>query len=204
MCTVELARRLDLGLDNLRLETWRGTASPDPGARRLRRRALVLAVLAPALEQARIADVWLPVRPVTRRRWPNGRITHDELKATEGAGGADALPYLNPGRYVGAAQPMVQACGWRCPATAAHARGTGRAHPARRARLQRECRPRDLDGHLQQFGIRCRARVSLRSNTGSRWFPTGEFMDNVGHVIGGTDVEQFADTTADGDQFALF
>jgi hypothetical protein len=30
----------------------------------------------------------------------------------------------------------------------------------------------------------------------------GEFMANVTHVIGGTGVEKFADTTADGDQFA--
>ena len=31
-----------------------------------------------------------------------------------------------------------------------------------------------------------------------------EFMACVGHVVGGTGVEEFTDATADGEQFALF
>lgn len=31
-----------------------------------------------------------------------------------------------------------------------------------------------------------------------------EFMALIGQAVGGTDVEQFADTTGDGDQYALF
>lgn len=31
-----------------------------------------------------------------------------------------------------------------------------------------------------------------------------EFMALIGHAVGGTDVEDFVDTTADGDQFTLF
>ena len=70
--------------------------------------ALVLSrVLAPALELARARDVWLPVRPVTRRRWPNGRITHDELKPLKALAARMPCPYQNPGRYVGG-RPMVQ------------------------------------------------------------------------------------------------
>ena len=64
-------------------------------------------VLAPALERARERDVWLPVRPVTRRRWPNGRVTHDELKPLKALAARMPCPYLNLGRYVGG-RPMVQ------------------------------------------------------------------------------------------------
>ncbi|OBH18890.1 DNA polymerase III subunit epsilon, partial [Mycobacterium sp. E1715] len=82
MCTVELARRLDLGIDNLRLETlaahWGVTQERPHDAFD---DALVLTgVLASALRRARERDIWLPVHPVTRRRWPNGRVTHDELR----------------------------------------------------------------------------------------------------------------------------
>ena len=82
MCTVELTRRLSLGTENLRLETL----AAHWGVTQLRPHdafddALVLSrVLTPAVERARELDVWLPVRPVTRRRWPNGRVTHDELR----------------------------------------------------------------------------------------------------------------------------
>src|SRR6202012_2682949 len=82
MCTIELARRLDLGVDNLRLETlaahWGVTQQRPHDAFD---DALVLTgVLASGVGGARERDVWLPVHPVTRRRWPNGRITHDELR----------------------------------------------------------------------------------------------------------------------------
>ncbi|HMZ15877.1 MAG TPA: exonuclease domain-containing protein, partial [Mycobacterium sp.] len=77
MCTVELARRLKLGLDNLRLETLaRHWDISQTRAHDAFDDALVLSrVLSPALQRAREHDIWLPVRPVTRRRWPNGRVT---------------------------------------------------------------------------------------------------------------------------------
>src|ERR1700739_2662994 len=82
MCTLELARRLDLGIDNLRLETlaahW-GVIQERPHD--AFDDALVLTgVLASALERARARDIWLPVHPGNRRRWPHGRGPHAERR----------------------------------------------------------------------------------------------------------------------------
>ena len=82
MCTVELARRLDLDVDNMRLETL----AAHWGVSQIRPHdalddALVLAhILKPALVRARERRVWLPLRPVERRHWPSGLVTHDELR----------------------------------------------------------------------------------------------------------------------------
>ncbi len=108
MCTVELARRCGLGVENLRLETL----AAHWGVAQLRPHdafddAVVLSrVLAAALERARARDVWLPVRPVTRRRWPNGRVTHDELRPLKALASRMSCRYPNPGRYVGG--PLVR------------------------------------------------------------------------------------------------
>ncbi len=102
MCTVELARRCGLGVENLRLETL----AAHWGVAQLRPHdafddAVVLTrVLSAVLERARACDVWLPVRPVTRRRWPNGRVTHDELRPLKALASRMACPYPNPGRYI--------------------------------------------------------------------------------------------------------
>ena len=47
--------------------------------------------------------IWLPVRPVGRRLWPNGTITHEELRPLKMLASRMPCPYLNPGRYVGVA-----------------------------------------------------------------------------------------------------
>ena len=109
MCTVELARRLDLGVENLRLETLaRHWNVPQTRAHDAFDDALVLSrVLAPALERARERDIWLPVRPVGRRLWPNGTITHEELRPLKMLASRMPCPYLNPGRYV-SGEPLVQ------------------------------------------------------------------------------------------------
>ena len=109
MCTVELARRLDLGVENLRLETLaRHWDVPQTRAHDAFDDALVLSrVLAPALERARDRDIWLPVRPVSRRLWPNGTITHEELRPLKMLASRMPCPYLNPGRYV-RGEPLVQ------------------------------------------------------------------------------------------------
>ena len=109
MCTVELARRLDLGLENLRLETlarhWNVTQTRAHDAFD---DALVLSrVLTSALKRARERDVWLPVRPVKRRRWPNGAVTHEQLRPLKMLASRMPCPYLNPGRYRRDA-PLVQ------------------------------------------------------------------------------------------------
>jgi DNA polymerase-3 subunit epsilon len=205
MCTMELARRLELGLDNLRLETlahhW--------GVTQIRPHdafddALVLSrVLAPALDRARERDVWLPVRPVTRRRWPNGRVTHDELKPLKALAARMPCPFLNPGRYIGG-RPMVQ--------------GMRVALSSEVARTHEELVERILHAGLaysenvdpETSMVVCNEANPLQGKgftareIGVPVVSDGEFMDNVGHVIGGTGVEEFTDTTVDGDQFALF
>lgn len=109
MCTVELARRLELGLQNLRLETLaRHWGVPQTRAHDAFDDALVLSrVLWPALQRARQRDVWLPVRPVSRRRWPNGTVTHEELRPLKALASRMPCPYLNPGRYRSGG-PLVQ------------------------------------------------------------------------------------------------
>ncbi len=205
MCTVELSRRLELGLDNLRLETlaqhWGVTQTRAHDAFD---DALVLSrVLSPALDRARDRDVWLPVRPVTRRRWPNGRITHEELKPLKALAARMPCPYLNPGRYIGG-RPLVQ--GMRVALSSEVLRTheelverilhAGLAYsesvdPETSLVICNEASPTQGKGYVaREIG------VPVVSD--------GEFMDNVGHVIGGTDIEAFTDTTADGAQFALF
>jgi len=205
MCTVELARRLGLGTDNLRLETlathW-GVAQQRPHD--AFDDALVLTrVLGVALEQARERDVWLPVRPVTRRRWPNGRITHDELRPLKMLASRMPCPYLNPGRYV-RGRPLVQ--GMRV-ALAAEVQRTHdelverilHAGLAYSDAVERETslvvcnepRPRHGKGYLaRELGV---PMVS-----------DAHFMDCVGAVVGGTAVEDFAEAHDVGEQFALF
>jgi DNA polymerase III subunit epsilon len=205
MCTVELTRRLDLGLENLRLETlarhW-GVAQTRPHD--AFDDALVLSrVLAPALRRAVERDVWLPVRPTTRRRWPNGQVTHDELRPLKALASRMTCPYQNPGRYV-RGRPLVQgmriALSTECVRTheeiverILHA---GLAYcdtvdPETSLVICNESSPQQGKGYVaRELGVPV--------------VPDGEFMDNVARVVGGTGVEEFTDATANGDQFALF
>ncbi|MCV7247103.1 DEDDh family exonuclease [Mycobacterium koreense] len=109
MCTVDLARRLDLGLDNLRLETLAAHLQvPQSKAHDALDDALVLSrVLDPMLRRARERDVWLPVRPVSRQRWPNGHVTHAALEPLKKWAARQPGPFVNPGRYV-PGRPLVQ------------------------------------------------------------------------------------------------
>ena len=205
MCTVELSRRLELGLDNLRLETlaqhWGVTQTRPHDAFD---DALVLSrVLAPALDRARQRQVWLPVRPVTRRRWPNGRITHEELKPLKALAARMPCPYLNPGRYIGG-RPMVQ--------------GMRVALSSEVVRTHEELVERILHAGLaysesvdpETSMVICNEASPTQGKgyaareIGVPVVSDGEFMDSVSHVIGGTGVEEFTDATADGQQFALF
>jgi DNA polymerase-3 subunit epsilon len=205
MCTVELARRLELGIDNLRLETlaahW-GVAQRRPHD--AFDDALVLTrVLAAALERARDRDVWLPVRPVTRRRWPNGRVTHDELRPLKVLASRLPCPYLNPGPYV-RGRPLVQ--GMRV-ALAAEVR---RTHEELVERILHAglayTEAVDLDTSL----VVCNesrpehGKGYLARELGVPLVSDAQFMDCVGTVAGGTGVEEFIDTADVGKQFALF
>ena len=166
--------------------------------------ALVLSrVLAPALDRARQREVWLPVRPVTRRRWPNGRITHEELKPLKALAARMPCPYLNPGRYIGG-RPMVQ--------------GMRVALSSEVVRTHEELVERILHAGLaysesvdpETSMVICNEASPTQGKgyaareIGVPVVSDGEFMDNVSHVIGGTGVEEFTDATADGEQFALF
>lgn len=204
MCTVELARRLELGVDNLRLETL----AAHWGVTQLRPHdafddaAVLSRVLAAALERARESDVWLPVRPVIRRRWPNGRVTHDELRPLKALASRMPCPYVNPGRYV-RGRPLVQ--GMRV-ALAAEVRRTheelverilhaGLAYSDAVDRetslvVCNETRPEHGKGYLAR-----ELDVPMVSDA--------QFMNSVSGVVGGTSIEDFVAPAVD-QQFALF
>lgn len=205
MCTVELARRLELGVDNLRLETlaahWGVTQERPHDA--FDDAMVLTGILGPALERARDRDIWLPVRPVTRHRWPNGRVTHDELRPLKALAARMPCPYLNPGRYV-RGRPLVQ--GMRV-ALAAEVRRTheelvermlyaGLAYSDDVDRetslvVCNEAAPEQGKGyHALQLGVPVVSDV--------------QFMDGVGAVVGGRSMEEFADTAMVDEQFALF
>ena len=205
MCTVELARRLDLGIDNLRLETlaahWGVTQERPHDAFD---DALVLTgVLASALERARERDIWLPVHPVTRRRWPNGRVTHDELRPLKVLASRMPCPYLNPGPYV-RGRPLVQ--------------GMRVALAAEVARTHEELVERILHAGLAYSDAVDRETSLVVCNDatpeqgkgyhalqlGVPVLSDAQFMDHVGTVIGGTNMEEFTDVTAVDRQLALF
>ncbi|MCV7430156.1 DEDDh family exonuclease [Mycolicibacterium bacteremicum] len=205
MCTVELARRLNLGTENLRLETlarhW--------GATQLRPHdalddALVLAqILKPALVQARERKAWLPIRSVSRRIWPSGQVTHDELRPLKVLAARIPCTFQNPGPYV-AGRPLVQ--------------GMRVALSAEMSRTHEEVIERILHAGLayaenvdQQTSLVVCNEPAPEQGKGYQAAELGiplvtdaAFMAMVDRVVGGTDVEDFTDATGDGDQFALF
>lgn len=205
MCTVELARRLDLGLDNLRLETLaRHWDVEQTRAHDAFDDALVLSrVLAPALHRARERDAWLPVRPVTRRRWPNGRVTHDELRPLKMLASRMPCPYVNPGPYV-RGEPLVQGMRVALSAKVKHTHEelverilhaglayTDAVDPETSLVVCNESRPEQGKGyHARELG------VPVVSDE--------QFMDNVGSVADGTGIDEFVQSVDQGQQFALF
>ena len=205
MCTVELARRLDLGIDNLRLETlaahWGVTQERPHDA--FDDAVVLTGVLASALERARQRDIWLPVHPVTRRRWPNGRVTHDELRPLKVLASRMPCPYLNPGHYV-CGRPLVQ--GMRV----ALAAEVGRTHEELVERiLHAGLAYRDaVDGETSLVVCNDPApdqgKGYLARQLGVPVISDAQFMDSIRAVIGGTSMEEFIDTTTVDQQLALF
>lgn len=205
MCTVELSRRLELGVENLRLETlaahWGVTQMKPHDALD---DALVLAqILKPALARARERAAWLPVRSVSRRTWPNGQITHDELRPLKMLASRLPCPYANPGRFV-AGRPLVQ--GMRVALSAEVNRTheemierivhTGLAYtdavdPETSLVVCNESEPEHGKGYqATELGV---PRVA-----------DADFMGLTDGVLGGTDIEEFSDAARDGGQYALF
>jgi DNA polymerase-3 subunit epsilon len=205
MCTVELTRRLELGTENLRLETLAGHW----GITQMKPHdalddAMVLAqILKPVLVRARERKVWLPLRPVTRRCWPNGQVTHEELRPLKMLASRLPCPYLNPGRFV-AGRPLVQ--GMRVALSAEVTRTheelierivhAGLAYadtvdPETSLVICNESDPEHGKGYLaHELG------VPLVSDA--------DFMGCLDAVVGGTGIEEFTDATLAGEQFALF
>jgi len=205
MCTVELARRLDLGIDNLRLETlaahWGVTQERPHDAFD---DALVLTgVLASALDRARERDIWLPVHPVTRRRWPSGRVTHDELRPLKVLASRMPCPYLNPGPYA-PGRPLVQ--GMRV-ALAAEVR---RTHEELVERILHAGLAYSDAVDLETSLVVCndsapdQGKGYLARKLGVPVVTDAQFMDSVRAVIGGTNMEEFVDVTTVDEQLALF
>jgi DNA polymerase-3 subunit epsilon len=205
MCTVELTRRLELGTENLRLETlashWGITQMKPHDALD---DAMVLAqILKPVLVRARERKVWLPVRPVSRRHWPNGQVTHEELRPLKMLASRLPCSHVNPGRFV-AGRPLVQ--GMRVALSAEVTRTheelierivhaglayTDAVDPETSLVICNEAAPEHGKGYqAHELGVPlvCDA----------------DFMEILDTVVGGTDIEEFTDTTLSGDQFALF
>jgi len=208
MCTLELARRLDLGLANLRLQTlaahWGIVQTRAHDA--LDDARVLAGVLEPALQRARERDVWLPVRPVTRRRWPNGRITHDELRPLKALAARMPCAYLNPGRYV-RGRPLVQ--------------GMRVALSAECTRTHEELVERILHAGLAYSDV-VDTNTSLvicnnESPEQGKGYQARELgvptvtdehfmacIGLVGGVVQGTGIEQFVDVGVAGEQISLF
>ena len=205
MCTVELTRRLELGTENLRLETLAGHW----GITQMKPHdalddAMVLAqILKPVLVRARERKVWLPLRPVSRRYWPNGHVTHEELRPLKMLAARLPCVYLNPGRFV-AGRPLVQ--GMRVALSAEVARTheelierivhaglafTDTVDPETSLVVCNEPTPEQGKGFQA-----CELGIPLVSDA--------DFMACLDAVVGGTSIEDFTDTTLAGDQFALF
>ncbi len=205
MCTVELARRLDLGLENLRLETLaRHWDIPQTRAHDAFDDALVLSrVLAPALERARDRDVWLPVRPVSRRLWPNGVVTHEELRPLKMLASRMPCPYLNPGRYQRGG-PLVQ--GMRVALSAE----VNRTHEELVERiLHAGLAYADAVGPETSLVI-CNEPLAEHGKgyqareLGVPTVSDEQFMNSVGVVADGTGIDAFEQSVDQGQQFALF
>ena len=205
MCTVELARRLDLGLANLRLETLAGHW----GISQMRPHdalddAMVLAqILKPVLVRARERRVWLPVHPVTRRSWPNGRVTHDELHPLKVVAARRPCPYANPGRFV-PQRPLVQ--GMRVGLAGVQ----GRTYEEVLERILHAglAYTDTVDQHTSL--IVCdetspeQGKGYQAAGLGVPLVCTADFIDLLDTVVGGADIEAFTDTTTVDDQFTLF
>jgi DNA polymerase-3 subunit epsilon len=205
MCTVELTRRLDLGLGNLRLESLaRHWDIPQTRAHDAFDDALVLSrVLTPALLRARDRDVWLPIRPVSRRRWPNGAVTHEELRPLKMLAARMPCPYLNPGRYRRGG-PLVQ--GMRV-ALAAEVKRTHEelverilhAGLAYTDAVDPETSLVICNEPLAEQGKGFQAR-----EMGVPTVSDEQFMRSIAAVSGGVGIDQFEQPVERGQQFALF
>ena len=205
MCTVELARRLDLGTENLRLDTlaahWGITQIKPHDALD---DALVLAeILKPVLARARERRAWLPVRAVTRRAWPNGRITHDELRPLKVVAARMACRYANPGRFV-AGRRLVQGMRVALAAEVSH------THEELIERILHAGLAYTDAVDLHTSLVVCddpkpaQGKGYQATELGVPLVGDAEFIRSLDAVIGGPTIDEFSDRSALDDQFMLF
>lgn len=205
MCTVELARRCDLGLDNLRLETL----AAHWGVTQIRPHdalddAMVLAqILKPVLVRAHERRKWLPVHPVTRRRWPNGRVTHEELRPLKVLAARMPCPYANPGRFV-ADRPLVQGMRVGVAAEVCHTH----EELVERILAAGLAYTDAVDVHTSLVvcddAAPAQGKGYQAGELGVPLLGSEEFLERLRSVIGGSAVEEFTEQSPAGDQFALF
>ncbi|MGV0743027.1 DEDDh family exonuclease [Mycolicibacterium sp. XJ870] len=205
MCTVELARRLELGTENLRLETlaahW-GVSQMKPHDA-LDDAQVLAQILKPTLARARDRKVWLPLREVSRRRWPNGQVTHEELRPLKLLASRLPCAYVNPGPYV-PGRPLVQ--------------GMRVALSAEVVRTHEELVERILHAGLAYTDAVDVATSLVVCNEptpehgkgyqaielGVPLVSDADLLRHLDNVIGGAGIEEFTDTTPSGDQYTLF
>ncbi|KRE26849.1 DNA polymerase III subunit epsilon [Mycobacterium sp. Soil538] len=205
MCTVELARRLALGLENLRLETL----AAHWGVTQMRPHdalddAMVLAqILKPVLVRAQEHRKWLPVHPVSRRNWPNGRVTHEELRPLKVVAARLPCRYANPGRFV-AGRPLVQ--GMRV----ALATEVDHTHEELIERILHAglAYTESVDAHTSlvvcDAGAPEQGKGFQAGEFGVPLMAAADFLRSLDVVVGGTAVEDFTDPDDADDQLALF
>ncbi len=139
---------------------------------------------------------------MTRRRWPNGRVTHDELRPLKVLASPMPCPYLNPGPYV-LGRPLIQ--GMRV----ALAAEVGRTHEELVERILHaglaytDVVDRETSLVICNEPAPEQGKGSWRGNWVYRWFPTrSSWSAFIGWWV--HRMEEFADATAVDDQLALF
>jgi DNA polymerase-3 subunit epsilon len=199
MCTVELVRRLTSASRTCGWRPW-----PLIGASRRCPHdalddALVLAqILKPALAGAHERKAWLPVRPVRRRSWPNGQITHDELRPLKTI--AARLPCLFK------TGSILLTVGLWCRAWVALSNEVAHTYEELIERILHAGLAYTDAVDQQTSLVICDESGPIRA-----WVPAGEmgiplvtdadFMRLLDRVVGGTGIEVFTDATLSGDQF---
>jgi DNA polymerase III subunit epsilon len=205
MCTVELSRRLNLGVDNLRLETL----ASHWGVTQMRPHdalddALVLAqILKPSLAGARERRSWLPVRPVTRRSWPNGQVTHEELRPLKTVAARMPCEYENPGAFV-VGRPLVQGMRVALSTEVAHTYEELIERILHAGMSYSEAVDQQTSLVLSNEPMPEHGKGFQAKELGIPVVDDSEFMGLLDRVLGGKDLEQFTDATLTGDQFTLF
>lgn len=205
MCTVELSRRLQLGTENLRLETL----AAHWGVTQMRPHdalddALVLAqILKPSLAGALDRRAWLPVRPVMRRTWPNGQLTHDEMRPLKAVAARLPSPFENPGRFI-AGRPLVQGMRVALSAEVTHTYEELIERILHAGLSYTEAVDQQTSAVICNVPAPDQGKGFQAADMGIPLVTDADFITLLDRVVGGKDLEPFTDTTRGGGQYTLF